>query len=613
MVKSRDLLTIVLVIILFLSIILIIHPINIAKAGEIITVGSGASYNFTTIQDAIDYANPGDTINVYSGTYNENIVINNESLTLKGVSGSSSTIIDGISQYDQTIKINADNTDISGFTVKNTGGTVNNKACIFINKATGCNIHNNIIKNSGADGIDIKSDGNNIYSNTIENNDMYGIYLLNSDESEIYNNIIQNNKRGFYISGSSSNNIHDNDIIGNSEYGIYLIFSNDNTMYLNHFSDNSINNSYESIYTNDWYYNSQGNYWDDYNNYDNNPEDGIGDDPYDISGDTGSQDMYPLGIFLQGSSPTAEIISIIPNPAATGQSITFNGNAIDDGTIVEWEWKINGVVRGTSEDFTLSNGLSSGTYNVKFRVRDDDSLWSNTATDTLEVNPSSSTNNEPIVTNLQATPNQTTYGKTIYFFGEGSDPDSGDSINDYEWSSDVDGFLSDQKTFSSKKLSVGTHIITLRVRDNHGAWSDPETLSIEINSDPSIENNPPVANAGGAYNGIVNVTATFNGSNSYDEDEGDSITNYYWDFGDGNTSNGETVEHIYTSAAQYTVTLTVTDSNGEQSQDITYIIIDETSNNQTSDGDNEKIIIPGFEIIFLFVSIIIIIIKKKQT
>ena len=37
---------------------------------------------------------------------------------------------------------------------------------------------------------------------------------------------------------------------------------------------------------------------------------------------------------------------------------------------------------------------------------------------------------------------------------------------------------------------------------------------------------------------------------------------YQWDFGDGGTASGATVEHTYTTPWRYTVELTVTDSGG---------------------------------------------------
>ncbi len=55
-------------------------------------------------------------------------------------------------------------------------------------------------------------------------------------------------------------------------------------------------------------------------------------------------------------------------------------------------------------------------------------------------------------------------------------------------------------------------------------------------------------------------TTTFDGSQSY---SGVDIASYSWDFGDGATAEGATVDHAYAAAGDYTVTLTVTDTNGQ--------------------------------------------------
>jgi len=59
---------------------------------------------------------------------------------------------------------------------------------------------------------------------------------------------------------------------------------------------------------------------------------------------------------------------------------------------------------------------------------------------------------------------------------------------------------------------------------------------------------------------VVNQPVQFSGAKSYDPDG--QIVKYEWDFGDGATEAGVTVSHIYTSAKDYKVSLTVTDDKG---------------------------------------------------
>ena len=59
---------------------------------------------------------------------------------------------------------------------------------------------------------------------------------------------------------------------------------------------------------------------------------------------------------------------------------------------------------------------------------------------------------------------------------------------------------------------------------------------------------------------IVNQSATFNASSSYDPDG--TIIQYEWDFGDETEESGKIVDHRYSSAGTYVITLVVTDNNG---------------------------------------------------
>ena len=56
-------------------------------------VGGGGPDNYTSIQAAVDDADPGDTIYVFSGTYYENLIVN-KTLTFIG-ENRDTTVIDG--------------------------------------------------------------------------------------------------------------------------------------------------------------------------------------------------------------------------------------------------------------------------------------------------------------------------------------------------------------------------------------------------------------------------------------------------------------------------------------------------------------------------------------
>jgi len=75
-------------------------------------------------------------------------------------------------------------------------------------------------------------------------------------------------------------------------------------------------------------------------------------------------------------------------------------------------------------------------------------------------------------------PGNALIGEAVSFSVEASDSDS--SIVAYEWVSDLDGFLSSSASFSVSDLSLGSHAITVRVKNSDGEWSDPEFKILNV-------------------------------------------------------------------------------------------------------------------------------------
>jgi parallel beta-helix repeat protein len=455
---------------------------NIAKAsGNYIYVDDSGGSDFTNIQDAIDHANSTDIIYVYAGTYYENIIIN-KSIKLKGA-GYGYTFLIG-DKIDHTIKIFSDEVEISGLNIQNKRVSYSS---LFLYSINDCVIINNIISKSGN-----------------------GIYLINSKENIINNNLIEKNNIGIYLSNSDNNYIKSNVIKNNNANGIFISSdSNSNTIYVNHFSKNIVNNA-RDLSSNTWNRNAFGNFWDDYNDYDND-KDGIGDNPYII--DSNSMDYYPLGYFLVSNSndydefdpqnnytsdmldelmnetniiPIAKILKIQPDSAEYGDVILFEGLGKDiDGSISEYSWRsdIDGIISRKST-FEIST-LSVGNHDIYFKVKDNYGDWSNEEKSSVFIKKTDKPiNNKPIV--ITNGPYSSFVNEHIQLDGSNSyDPD-GDEIIDYIWDFN-NGITKNGDIVQHSYNNTGNYTIKLTITDINGASSIFTTYAI-INE--KIDNNP---------------------------------------------------------------------------------------------------------------------------
>jgi PKD repeat protein len=178
---------------------------------------------------------------------------------------------------------------------------------------------------------------------------------------------------------------------------------------------------------------------------------------------------------------------------------------------------------------------------------------------------------------LSVTPTSGHAPLTVNFDASGSsDPDSGDTIGEYELNFGDGSPVVEQTTpsFAHTYNAVGTYRATLTVRDSRGLPSQ-NVAAVQITVNPA--NSPPVAVLTATpTSGNAPLAVNFNGSGSSDPDSGDSITAYRFDFGDGSppvSQAGATISHTYSTPGSYTASLTVTDSRGGQSTNIASVTI----------------------------------------
>lgn len=340
--------------ILRINLVVLLLLVGSASASTL-TVDDSGGADYTKIYEAIAATNPGDIIEVRSGTYYEYLIIGGP-ITLKGIDTGGGK--PKIWSSNDTITLNGEGNNVEGFQIiGNIGINLSYNSAhniikgnnitqcnsgIRLNGATSNSIENNYIFYNIFSGIESKYDnhpasGNNITGNTIYdngngislsggsnnfifnnkilNNDYTGIELFESSRNNITANIINNNENmGIYLHYySEHNNISGNNISknGNQSYGwkggIRIKTSGDNIIYQNNLVNNIDDNAYDDSYTSQEEPTYKNNQWDSgyignhYGDFDESGEgcndsngNGICDSSYSIPGRTKSNDRYPL-------------------------------------------------------------------------------------------------------------------------------------------------------------------------------------------------------------------------------------------------------------------------------------------------------------------------------
>jgi parallel beta-helix repeat protein len=306
----------------------------------VLTVGIiNGEGNYTSIQEAVNNAQNGDTIVVSPGIYMENVNVNKEIAIISNtdLSGDKTnrTYVIGAIPANDVFSIRSNNVRITGFHIVGgpSGMDMYQEVGLYLEGVQNCSLSNNtLILN------DVGIDLNNSQGNFLDNNQIClgstGIVLSRSNENKLSNNLVITNSEGILLENSTNNTLMNNTaesndvgifldtsrmnmleynsisrnnngvtlanmaesniLTNNSLYmnglGMYLNGSSGNTIYLNKFFNfrNAVDKG-----MNFWNSSSAGNRWNDYNGTDANGN-GIGDIPYVVNQTTGSIDYMPL-------------------------------------------------------------------------------------------------------------------------------------------------------------------------------------------------------------------------------------------------------------------------------------------------------------------------------
>jgi nitrous oxidase accessory protein len=201
------------------------------------------SCDYSTIQEAIDKADDGDTIFIKKGIYKEhNIFINKKSLHIYGEKGS---IVD-IDNKGYGFKIEATDFSLKNLSIKNTEVSyTSDYASVYLFKCFDFEIKNITLEKAFFGFLIEKSKNGLVENNTIsgvgqsEASSGNAIHLWHSQHINVKHNHVHNMRDGIYIEFGSHNKFEYNDSHDNMRYGLHFMFSNDNQYSYNHFRSNS--------------------------------------------------------------------------------------------------------------------------------------------------------------------------------------------------------------------------------------------------------------------------------------------------------------------------------------------------------------------------------------
>jgi parallel beta-helix repeat protein len=222
--------SVITIFILLIGVVFIPHiNSDVLIQGTTLYVGGSGPGNYTTIQSAIDDANTGNTVFIYNGVYEENIIVN-KTINVKGEE-KNNTILKNTKDIE-AILVTADSVNISDILIDNTD---KNSDGINIFQCSGCLIQSvKIIRCYGHPGIIVKnSDHTSVFNNSVSWSGG-GISIIKSEHTTVTgNHLSSNNNSGLYLSQSISSYISNNKIYWNAYEGIYMFGDNQDNFIVN--------------------------------------------------------------------------------------------------------------------------------------------------------------------------------------------------------------------------------------------------------------------------------------------------------------------------------------------------------------------------------------------
>jgi PKD repeat protein len=273
---------------------------------------------------------------------------------------------------------------------------------------------------------------------------------------------------------------------------------------------------------------------------------------------------------VENKAPTAKVLAS-PVQGIVPVTVVFNGTGTDtDGTIKSYSWNFGDG--GTSiEQNPTYKFVTIGIYDVVLTVKDD---YGATGSATIKITVNRVPNKPPIPS-ITASPTSGIFPFDVQFTGKGTDSDG--VVIAYLWDFGDGSTTSNEQNPLHTYLKAGDFTVKLKVTDNENATGNATAV---IKS--KVNQLPKAYATANATQGVRPFAVTFTGRGT---DSDGTIASYFWDFGDGKTSNDQNPQHVFAAVKTYPVKLTVTDNRGGNGSMILDIIVDELPADGDADHD----------------------------
>jgi PKD repeat protein len=293
-----------------------------------------------------------------------------------------------------------------------------------------------------------------------------------------------------------------------------------------------------------------------------------------VTDDDGGQTETTVTVTVANVAPTDTAIAAVAQ-ANEGSAVSFVGTTVDPGTgdtiTYTWDFDDGGNDSGANVSHAFAD---EGDFTVTLDVADDDGGTDSDTHDIEILNVAPSVTMVEFVGVAQGV--QTDFEATVTDPGDDTlfytwDVICNDLVDQNDCNNGGEYLFGDDRVgqdIDSVPLTfnvIGSYTVTLSVDDQDGGVTADSTEVLVANEPPEVtlDADPTSLNEG--------QTVNFDGAAT--DPGGDDLT-YAWNFGDGDTANGNLARaHTYDQDGVFTAVLRATDTSGESGQDSVEITV----------------------------------------